>query len=340
MLTPEQIDAALGALQRQIDDLRADGEPEPAEPTVRCGNCNAILTSPLDHYPTCPPPGQCTACNSEPAYWRWRKPWDASAVAVRRLFCGTCHPTPARRWRSCSGAVKQAGERLAELEEIHADCTPPEGSVGHDFLCDRLDAIEKGLGAFEGKVIAMRARVGDLEMYNAKSPDANDFPPIATQEQVAAAYADRFAVAPSLKQRFSDWIDARTAQGVETYGQPLQTDNGRDAERDAFQELLDFCQYQEQDRMELLAKKRSVCNGKSMRCRVMMPYKEPGRKAAWNKAQRDARRTAGLCTRCGKHPAARGYSYCASCVIQHRGECWASNLRRQYRVGKELRDAD
>ena len=32
MLTPEQIDAALGALQQQIDDLRADGEPVP-EPT-------------------------------------------------------------------------------------------------------------------------------------------------------------------------------------------------------------------------------------------------------------------------------------------------------------------
>ena len=50
-----------------------------------------------------------------------------------------------------------------------------------------------------------------------------------------------------------------------------------------------------------------------------MPYKAQGRKAAWNKAQRDARRTAGLCTRCGKHPAARGYSYCAPCVIRIAG---------------------
>ena len=116
MLTPEQIDAALGALQQQIDDLRADTEPEPAEPTVRCGNCNAILTSPLDHYPTCPPPGQCTACNSEPAYWRWRKPWDAS-----RWLCDGCfaelatHPDPAVD--QLQRAVKQAGERLAELEK-------------------------------------------------------------------------------------------------------------------------------------------------------------------------------------------------------------------------------
>ena len=60
-------------------------------------------------------------------------------------------------------------------------------------------------------------------------------------------------VAPSLKQRFGDWIDARTAQGVETYGGPLTTDNGRDAERDMLEELLDFCQYQEQSRLELLA---------------------------------------------------------------------------------------
>ena len=59
--------------------------------------------------------------------------------------------------------------------------------------------------------------------------------------------------APSLKQRFGDWIDARTAQGIETYGGPLTTDNGRDAERDMLEELLDFCQYQEQSRLELLA---------------------------------------------------------------------------------------
>ena len=60
-------------------------------------------------------------------------------------------------------------------------------------------------------------------------------------------------VAPSLKQRFADWIDARTAQGIETYGGPLTTDNGRAAERDMMEELLDFCQYQEQSRLELLA---------------------------------------------------------------------------------------
>ena len=225
------------------------------------------------------------------------------------------HPDPAVA--QLQRAVKQAGERLAELEQIHADGTPPEGSVGHDFLCDRLDAIEKRLATLENVagetprelrdrltrhvsnsnhwLCTVEERVTALE-DNAHTPNP-DFPPIATQEQVAAAYADRYAtgtaarktclicgedisghlgvkshcvrcieshtaaeldasklaVAPSLKQRFSDWIDARTAQGIETYGGPLQTDNGRDAERDAFQELLDFCQYQEQSRQEILA---------------------------------------------------------------------------------------
>ena len=61
------------------------------------------------------------------------------------------------------------------------------------------------------------------------------------------------AVAPALKARFSDWIDQRTARGVETYGTPLQTFNGRDAGVDMLQEILDFCQYQQQRIMELEA---------------------------------------------------------------------------------------
>jgi len=58
-------------------------------------------------------------------------------------------------------------------------------------------------------------------------------------------------VGPALKRRFNDWIDQRTAKGMETYGTPLQTHNGRSAEQDMIEELLDFAQYQEQSRMEL-----------------------------------------------------------------------------------------
>lgn len=59
-------------------------------------------------------------------------------------------------------------------------------------------------------------------------------------------------VSESLKQRCADWIDQRTAQGIETYGTPLMTHNGRSARQDAFEEILDFSQYQEQDRLELI----------------------------------------------------------------------------------------
>ena len=58
-------------------------------------------------------------------------------------------------------------------------------------------------------------------------------------------------VAPQLKARFNDWIDKRTAKGIETYGGPLMTHDGRNAKRDATEELLDFCQYQQQRIMEL-----------------------------------------------------------------------------------------
>ena len=58
-------------------------------------------------------------------------------------------------------------------------------------------------------------------------------------------------VAPDLKARFNDYIDQRTAKGVETYGGPLRTHNGRDTRRDMMDALLDFCQYQQQRIMEL-----------------------------------------------------------------------------------------
>ena len=63
---------------------------------------------------------------------------------------------------------------------------------------------------------------------------------------------DEKTVADSLKTRFSNWIDQRTEKGIETYSRPLTTHNGRDASKDMIEELLDFCQYQEQSRMELV----------------------------------------------------------------------------------------
>ena len=79
MLTPEQIDAALGALQQQIDDLRADGLPY--APKTCCGK--DIVTE----------GGICTHCPYAPPEFQ-------------------SHPDPAVA--QLQRAVKQAGERLAE----------------------------------------------------------------------------------------------------------------------------------------------------------------------------------------------------------------------------------
>lgn len=38
-------------------------------------------------------------------------------------------------------------------------------------------------------------------------------------------------------------LQARTERGIQTYGRALQTQNGRDALWDAYEEALDLCQY-------------------------------------------------------------------------------------------------
>lgn len=45
-------------------------------------------------------------------------------------------------------------------------------------------------------------------------------------------------------------LEARLALGMKRYGQPLQTHNGRDALRDAYEEALDLCVYLKQAILE------------------------------------------------------------------------------------------
>lgn len=45
-------------------------------------------------------------------------------------------------------------------------------------------------------------------------------------------------------------LDARIALGIQRYGKPLQTFNGRDALRDAYEEALDLVHYLKQAIME------------------------------------------------------------------------------------------
>lgn len=60
------------------------------------------------------------------------------------------------------------------------------------------------------------------------------------------------AVSGSLKERFARFVDERTEIGVARYGQPLYTNDGRDTDQDMIEELLDFSQYQEKSRLELI----------------------------------------------------------------------------------------
>ena len=57
-------------------------------------------------------------------------------------------------------------------------------------------------------------------------------------------------VEPELVKWFANRIAQRTALGIEKYGEPLRTHNGRSAKRDKTEELLDALQYQYQELME------------------------------------------------------------------------------------------
>ena len=79
----------------------------------------------------------------------------------------------------------------------------------------------------------------------------------ATKQQTKPKGLGR-AILPFIIKFFSlpegAWIradlEARTALGVATYGEPLRAENGRDARIDALQEVEDLLQYAAQIRLE------------------------------------------------------------------------------------------
>ena len=84
-------------------------------------------------------------------------------------------------------------------------------------------------------------------------------------------HSESIEVADQVKARFCHYIDERTAIGVEKYGEPLRTFNGRDAVRDFTEELVDALQYQEQDRQQLIAENQEL----KERISKMMPHEFP-----------------------------------------------------------------
>lgn len=60
----------------------------------------------------------------------------------------------------------------------------------------------------------------------------------------------RVAVAPLLDREYLDLSKKRYEKGVQTYGTPLMTHNGRDAGLDAMEEWYDLGAYLKQQRIE------------------------------------------------------------------------------------------
>lgn len=78
------------------------------------------------------------------------------------------------------------------------------------------------------------------------------------RQPMPSVAAESEPVADSLKRRFAEFVDARTAYGAAKYGQPLHTFDGRKTKLDMWEEGIDFVQYQEKDRMETEAKCREL----------------------------------------------------------------------------------
>lgn len=64
-----------------------------------------------------------------------------------------------------------------------------------------------------------------------------------TDQQQPSPQPGRADVSPVARQRFLETFDAQEQAGVKTYGVTLQTHNGRDFGRDAWEELVDLGKY-------------------------------------------------------------------------------------------------
>ncbi len=65
-----------------------------------------------------------------------------------------------------------------------------------------------------------------------------------------APVGGRQDVTPVVRQRFMETLERQEAKGIATYGVTLGTFNGRDAGRDAWEELVDLAQYVTQLELE------------------------------------------------------------------------------------------
>lgn len=83
----------------------------------------------------------------------------------------------------------------------------------------------------------------------AESQERGIIPETGSREQPMPV-AGGTVVEPVARVTFNQMLTSRTERGIQTYGMPLTTDNGRDAVQDALEEAIDLWQYLTQIRLE------------------------------------------------------------------------------------------
>lgn len=104
----------------------------------------------------------------------------------------------------------------------------------------------------------LRKRDGDQPL-----PKAGDVDVIEHSTSAVAAYASATGMVDMGVSIVID-LEKRAALGVVRYGKRLQTNNGRDARRDQYEELLDALNYGQQVLLE------NPVDGEALRCQEIL----------------------------------------------------------------------
>jgi hypothetical protein len=129
--------------------------------------------------------------------------------------------------------------RPGEGRTLHTTYVPQRTKVDQTIWADETAEIEADLEA-RGESNPVISALGEIwdEPEPTKQRDGDQVLPTVNDE------------AQYIQDIVCDDIQARKAVGVDRYGTGLQTFNGRDADRDLYEELLDALMYQKQRQIE------------------------------------------------------------------------------------------
>lgn len=181
----------------------------------------------------------CRFCGNDVLSWATIR----DRVAIVCDCCGTRGPLKVgldAAGEAWNAALASAEARIAKMEAEVAEHRRHVATV-----MQREDAANKRVRELEAEVDALKV---------APAP-AQPLPRPGQQD-----------VTPYARDKFLRMLDEREAQGIATYGTTLQTNNGRDALRDAQEELLDAWEYVCQAEMERAGAVAERSTLKARRC--------------------------------------------------------------------------